>query len=125
MSQGRNVVHIAAVGFASGGTKWHGPVFPKIYPMCNAVRAQLLRLRAGREASKILVYTAGRFVRVGEIFSGPALSIVYNTLGLTPNGGPRTPDIIVTPNIGMTCDNDIEPGRDCSGCANRPAGVGT
>jgi arylsulfatase A-like enzyme len=42
---------------------------------------------------------------IGEIFSGPPLAILYNKSGLPPNGDPRTPDIIVTPNIGVTYSN--------------------
>jgi len=39
---------------------------------------------------------------IGEIFSGPGISQMFNPPGLPPNGDPRTPDIIVTPNIGVT-----------------------
>src|SRR5262249_1750132 len=39
---------------------------------------------------------------IGEIFSGPALALLYNPPGLPPNGDPRTPDILITPNIGVT-----------------------
>jgi Type I phosphodiesterase / nucleotide pyrophosphatase len=39
---------------------------------------------------------------IGEIFSGPAIAQMFNPPGLPPNGDPRTPDIIVTPNIGVT-----------------------
>jgi hypothetical protein len=42
---------------------------------------------------------------IGEIFSERGLSILYNTPGLGPNQDPRTPDIIVTPNIGVTYSN--------------------
>jgi hypothetical protein len=45
---------------------------------------------------------------IGQIFSGPGLSIVYNTPGLPPTGDPRTPDIIVTPNIGVTYSNSTK-----------------
>jgi hypothetical protein len=38
---------------------------------------------------------------IGEIFWGPAIGLMYNLPGLPPNGDPRTPDIIVTPNIGV------------------------
>jgi hypothetical protein len=41
---------------------------------------------------------------IGEIFSGRNLSIVYHTPGLPPDD-PRTPDIIITPNIGVTYSN--------------------
>jgi hypothetical protein len=39
---------------------------------------------------------------IGEIFSGPGIGQMYNLPGLPPSGDPRTPDIIVTPNIGVT-----------------------
>ena len=39
---------------------------------------------------------------IGEIFSGPGIAQMFNQLGLPPSGDPRTPDIIVTPNIGVT-----------------------
>ena len=39
---------------------------------------------------------------IGGIFSGPGIAQLFNPPGLPPNGDPRTPDIIVTPNIGVT-----------------------
>jgi len=45
---------------------------------------------------------ANNIAGIGEIFWGPALTQMFNTPGLPPNGDPRTPDIIVTPNIGVT-----------------------
>ena len=39
---------------------------------------------------------------IGEIFSGPGIGQMFNLPGLPPSGDPRTPDIIVTPNIGVT-----------------------
>jgi hypothetical protein len=39
---------------------------------------------------------------IGEIFAGPAIGQLFNLPGLPPNGDPRTPDIVVTPNIGVT-----------------------
>jgi hypothetical protein len=38
---------------------------------------------------------------IGQIFSGPALNLLFNAPGLLPNGDPRSPDIIVTPNFGV------------------------
>ena len=38
---------------------------------------------------------------IGQIFYGPSVALNYNTPGLPPYGDPRTPDIIVTPNIGV------------------------
>jgi arylsulfatase A-like enzyme len=39
---------------------------------------------------------------IGEIFSGPAIEQLFNAPGPPPYGDPRTPDILVTPNIGVT-----------------------
>lgn len=38
---------------------------------------------------------------IGEIYSGNELSALYNPPGVPPNGDPRTPDIIVTPDFGV------------------------
>jgi hypothetical protein len=39
---------------------------------------------------------------IGQIFAGRSLIQMFNRPGLPPNGDPRTPDIIVTPNVGVT-----------------------
>jgi arylsulfatase A-like enzyme len=44
----------------------------------------------------------GNIAGIGEIFSGRGLQQIFNKPGLPPNGDPRSPDIIVTPNIGVT-----------------------
>jgi hypothetical protein len=41
-------------------------------------------------------------IGMGEIFYGPTLAVNYNVGGLGPGEDSRSPDIIVTPNIGMT-----------------------
>jgi hypothetical protein len=46
--------------------------------------------------------TTNNIAGIGEIFSGPGIAQMFNPPGLPPNGDPRTPDIIVTPNIGVT-----------------------
>jgi len=38
---------------------------------------------------------------IGEIYSGPALNLLFNPPGLPPHGDPRTPDIFVESNIGV------------------------
>ncbi len=40
-------------------------------------------------------------IGLGQIFYGPTVALNYNTPGLAPNGDPRTPDIIVEPNVGV------------------------
>lgn len=39
---------------------------------------------------------------IGQIYFGRSLALNYNLPGVSPNGDPRTPDIIVTPNVGVT-----------------------
>jgi hypothetical protein len=46
--------------------------------------------------------STGNIAGIGEIFWGPGITQLYNAPGLPPNGDPRTPDILVTPNIGVT-----------------------
>jgi arylsulfatase A-like enzyme len=38
---------------------------------------------------------------IGEIFFGSGISQLFNPPGLPPDGDPRTPDIIIIPNIGV------------------------
>jgi arylsulfatase A-like enzyme len=39
---------------------------------------------------------------IGQIFAGPSLETMFNRPGLSATGGdPRTPDIIVQPNVGV------------------------
>ena len=43
----------------------------------------------------------GSAVGLGQIFYGASLETMFNAPGLPPNGDPRTPDIIVEPNVGV------------------------
>ncbi|MGA7929356.1 MAG: alkaline phosphatase family protein [Candidatus Sulfotelmatobacter sp.] len=46
--------------------------------------------------------TTNNIAGIGEIFWGQGITQLFNAPGLPPNGDPRTPDILVTPNIGVT-----------------------
>jgi hypothetical protein len=39
---------------------------------------------------------------IGQIFYGASLTQLFNKPGIPPYGDPRTPDILITPNIGVT-----------------------
>jgi hypothetical protein len=41
-------------------------------------------------------------IGLGQLFYGPTLALNYNFGGLEPGEDPRSPDIIVTPNVGVT-----------------------
>jgi hypothetical protein len=49
-----------------------------------------------------LLETNASTIKLGQIYYGSSLALNYNVPGLPPNGDPRTPDIIVTPNVGVT-----------------------
>jgi arylsulfatase A-like enzyme len=60
---------------------------------------------------------------IGEIFSGLAIGQMFNLPGLPPNGDPRTPDIIVTPNIGVTCSGSSKKLAEHGGFAHDDTNV--
>ena len=53
------------------------------------------------EAVSILQASAGE-IAIDEIFVGQTLTTMFNVPGIPPSGDPRTPDLIVAPNIGHT-----------------------
>jgi hypothetical protein len=44
----------------------------------------------------------GAAIGLGQLYYGPSLALNYNLGGTGPGEDPRTPDIIVTPNVGVT-----------------------
>jgi Type I phosphodiesterase / nucleotide pyrophosphatase len=46
--------------------------------------------------------TTNNIAGIGQIFSGPEIGQLFTLPGLPPDGDPRTPDIIVSPNVGVT-----------------------
>ena len=63
-------------------------------PSCTAAsQAQILETQFPASAN-----VAG----IGQIFWGQSLNQLFNAPGIPPNGDSRTPDIIVTPNVGVT-----------------------
>jgi len=52
-------------------------------------------------AAVSLLEANGSQIALGTIFYGPSLALNYGTPGLAPNGDPRSPDILVTPNPGV------------------------
>jgi hypothetical protein len=53
------------------------------------------------DAVALLEQNAGP-IGLGEIFYGPSLAVNYDVGGWDPGQDPRAPDIIVTPNVGVT-----------------------
>ncbi len=61
---------------------------------CTAADA-VNKLEAGSPAS-------GNVAGIGQIFWGRGIAQLFNPPGYAPTGDPRTPDILVTPNVGVT-----------------------
>ncbi len=60
---------------------------------------------------------------IGQIFSGPGITQMFNAPGLPPQGDPRTPDIIVTPNIGVTYSGSSKKQAEHGGFAHDDTNV--
>lgn len=60
---------------------------------------------------------------IGQIFSGPALAQLFNAPGLPPHGDPRTPDILVTPNVGVTYSGSSKKQAEHGGFAHDDTNV--
>jgi len=82
-----------------------GPTEDDVALLWLADSANTAAAVAELEAASPALPLADNIAGIGIIFSGPTLSLNYNTPGLPPNGDPRTPDIIVTPNVGVTYSN--------------------
>ncbi len=62
-------------------------------------------------------------IGMGEIYYGPSLWLNYNVGGLEPGEDPRTPDIIVTPNVGVTYSSSTAMIGDHGGFAHDDTNV--
>lgn len=62
-------------------------------------------------------------IGLGEIYYGPSLAINYNVGGTEPGQDPRSPDIIVTPNVGMTYSGNTSMIGDHGGFAHDDTNV--
>ena len=62
-------------------------------------------------------------IGLGEIYYGPTLALNYNVGGLEPGEDPRTPDIIVTPNVGVTYSGSTSMVGDHGGFAHDDTNV--
>jgi len=66
---------------------------------------------------------AGASAGLGQIFYGPALTTLFNAPGVPPNGDPRTPDIIVQPNVGVVYTGSAKKQAEHGGFAHDDTNV--
>jgi hypothetical protein len=62
-------------------------------------------------------------IGLGQIYYGPTLALNYNVGGLDPGDDPRTPDIIVAPNVGVTYSGSTTTIGDHGGFAHDDTNV--
>jgi hypothetical protein len=60
---------------------------------------------------------------IGEIFWGRGITQLFNAPGLPPDGDPRTPDILVTPHIGVTYSGSTKKQAEHGGFAHDDTNV--
>ena len=60
---------------------------------------------------------------IGQIFWGPAIAPMFNLPGLPPEGDPRTPDIVITPNVGVIYTGHQKKVAEHGGFANDDTNV--
>jgi hypothetical protein len=77
-----------------------GPLQP-IGPTQDDISLLWLATGANTSDAVDILETNGAAIGLGQIFYGPSLEPMFNPPGLPPNGDPRTPDIIVQPNVGV------------------------
>jgi hypothetical protein len=77
------------------------PTGPGIGPTEDDVSLLWLADAKNTDAAVATLQTNAAKAGIGQIFYGPALALNYNKPGLPPYGDPRTPDIIIQPNVGV------------------------
>jgi arylsulfatase A-like enzyme len=60
---------------------------------------------------------------IGQIYAGVAITTMFNKPGLPPDGDPRTPDILVTPNTGVTYSGSSKKQAEHGGFAHDDTNV--
>jgi hypothetical protein len=82
-----------------------------------------LKPGASVDAAVELLEKNSAAIGLGQIFYGPSLALNYNIGGLEPGQDPRTPDIIVAPNIGVTYSSSTTMIGDHGGFAHDDTNV--
>jgi hypothetical protein len=82
-----------------------------------------LKKGASVNAAVELLENNAAAIGMGEIYYGPSVALNYNVAGTGPGEDPRTPDIIVTPNVGVTYSGNTAMIGDHGGFAHDDTNV--
>jgi hypothetical protein len=85
----------------------------------------LLWLKPGADtlSAVSLLEAAGTNAGIGQIFYGSSLATTYDAPGLPPHGDPRTPDIVVQPNVGVIYTGSLKKQAEHGGFAQDDTNV--
>jgi hypothetical protein len=78
-----------------------GPTEDDVSLLWLADSTQTASAVAMLEAASPVLPQGDNIAGIGQIFWGPAITPMFNPPGLPPVGDPRTPDIVITTNIGV------------------------
>jgi len=77
------------------------PLGSGIGPTEDDISLLWLKHPSDTAAAAALIEANAAAAGVGELFYGPSLATMFDKPGLPPHGDPRTPDIIVSPHVGV------------------------
>jgi arylsulfatase A-like enzyme len=77
------------------------PTGPDIGPTEDDISLLWLSNSNLTKSAVAMLETHASAAGIGEIFSGPSITTMFYAPGVPPTGDPRTPDIIVQPNVGV------------------------
>ncbi len=96
----------------------------QIGPTADDISLLWLSPGASTTAAVGLLESNAKAAGIGQIFYGPSLAAIYGTPGLPATGGdPRTPDIIVQPNVGVIYTGSLKKQAEHGGFAQDDANV--
>src|SRR5262249_26285631 len=73
---------------------------------------------ASTSAAVALLESNAKLAGIGQILYGPSLTTLFNAPGLPADGGdPRTPDIVVLPNVGVVYTGSVKKQAEHGGFA--------
>jgi len=101
-----------------------GSEINQIGPTEDDISLLWLNPGASTAAAVGLLESNAKAAGIGQIFYGPSMAAIYGTPGLPANGGdPRTPDIIVQPNVGVIYTGSLKKQAEHGGFAQDDTNV--
>ncbi|MDB6084905.1 MAG: type phosphodiesterase/nucleotide pyrophosphatase [Gammaproteobacteria bacterium] len=96
----------------------------QIGPTQDDISVLWLKPGASTMAAVGLLESNAKAAGIGQIFYGPSLETIFGVPGLPANGGdPRTPDIVVAPNVGVIYTGSLKKQEEHGGLSHDDTNV--